>query len=450
MGFDGGRAGYSAEALNVLTDWMRNLQFPADWPKQQHRVDEEAAVRACYGERKANAPTLKLLPEPPTTGNDVVDVALRETWRIVNQGITRLGAPPDEIIVELGREMTQSYSARGEALDAIKNNEEQREVAATTLIAAGAVADPPAIHRYLLAVDQDFRCPYCQGTNHLELSDIVDGHITNDEHILPKNLTGVRKKRSELVLAHQRCNHAKGEQTPGLAWGDGKDDVRWSAVKAMAALFKQKAEKAKTGRDFAAAKRLTRKAHLLLLQDYEAEVLTDESVADFADRQLHATSQIAKEIVQWMRTICANVFVARGELTAQLRTAWGLNTVIPEARFEEGRLVHVSVLERKKPDDEKPKFLLKQITREEFEKWQPTWEGARRERGDERTALNLEKRLDHRHHLVDACVIALSDRCIFKGVAKHYKLADEQLRADIRFDEQGKRIRRWRLPPPPP
>ena len=46
---------------------------------------------------------------------------------------------------------------------------------------------------------------------------------------------------------------------------------------------------------------LKRKAELLRIKDYEIDVMTDESIADFADRQFHQTSWISKTATQWLK-----------------------------------------------------------------------------------------------------------------------------------------------------
>ncbi len=353
-----------------------------------------------------------------------MDVALREVLRVVNDAIRHLGAPPAEIIVELGRDMTVGLSKRGEIIDAINRQQKRRKTARDKIEARGHDATPTAIDRYLLAEEQGYKCPYCQDHNHMGLADVLSGAATHFEHILPRSLTQVRRKKSELLLAHRACNDAKGDQTPFLAWGEGRDPKRWIAVEAMAAYLSARARGEK---DRGVRRSLERKARLLLLRDYECEVLTDESIADFAERQMHQTSWIAKLVAEWLKSICANVFVARGELTSYLRNVWGLNTVIPELRYEAG----LPVLDT----DNKP------MSKEDFDRFRPIWEGRPRETA-ERTSRMIEKRIDHRHHLIDACVIALSTRGLFQEMARHYKEMSERA-------TEGARVQLWLRPQPP-
>ena len=156
-----------------------------------------------------------------------------------------------------------------------------------------------------------------------------------------------------------------------------------------------------------------RKAKLLLLEDFEAEVLTDKSIDGFADRQFHQTSWIAKVAAQWLQSICPTpVSVSRGELTAGLRRKWKLETVIPEARIEEG----LPIL-----DDEG-----KVISPEDFAKYRAVWEGHKVDKSLH-TDRKLNKRIDHRHHLIDAITIALTSRSLYQKMARQYKLESERV-----------------------
>jgi CRISPR-associated endonuclease Csn1 len=158
---------------------------------------------------------------------------------------------------------------------------------------------------------------------------------------------------------------------------------------------------------------------LLLLADFEAEVLTDESIDGFADRQFHQTSWIAKEAAQWLQAVCKTpVSISRGELTAMQRRKWKLETVIPQARVEEG----LPIL-----DEE-----MQVISVEDFEKYRDVWEGHKvlDNHGhldkSRHTDRKLNKRIDHRHHLIDAITIGLTSRSLFQNMARQYKIDSER------------------------
>jgi CRISPR-associated endonuclease Csn1 len=390
MGFDGGRAAYSVKALNQLTGKMRE------------GIDEDKAVAAVYGARNQTTGEIqRRLDLHALTGNTVVDVALRELWREVNKMLDMLKEPPAEIIVELMRDMGLGVNRRRMIEENIRKNQDARRYAAADLKKNGFSDTSSNIHRYLLWQEQVTNCPYCG--KKLGLSDAVDGNITNRDHIVPKSLTRVGRQSDHLVLAHQGCNDEKGARTPWQAWGS--DPERWALIEAHAKALKDK-------------KRFT-KARLLVLKDYEAEVLDDEAIEGFSARQFHQTSWIAKLAAQWLRSICLDTSVSRGALTAYLRRIWGLDTVIPQVRYEKGMTVFDT--------DELP------VNKEDFDRYRRYWEGHDRSAaGVQMTDRRLEKRIDHRHHVIDALITAMASRSLFMKMARNYKTLAERRNAGER------------------
>ncbi len=338
MDFDGGRASYSVKALNNLADWLEEPNWPGDWQDDMKRMDEEAAIRVCYPKSlNCEIKRMEKLPVPESTGNAVVDGSLRQIRWTVNKMIDELGAPPNEIVVEMAREMSLGISRRNERESDNSAQQRARKHAESVIRNSGGVPTPSKIRRYLLLQEQDTHCPYCE--NKIGLPDALSG-ATEYEHIIPKSLTQVGMKRSEIVLAHHACNQEKDDRTPWEAWGNSP---RWVHIEKAAERFEKKKQ--------------FRKAKLLRLKDFEREVLTDESVSGFADRQFHQTSWIAKEAAQWLECLCPHkVSVSRGELTSMLRRSWKLETVIPEVRIEnslplldtEGKLIEQNDFDRLK------------------------------------------------------------------------------------------------------
>lgn len=423
MGFDGGRNAYSIKALKKLAGWLQAPEWRDD-PGENPHIDEDAAIRQCYPEHFNQPGLASRLPKPPKTGNDVVDGALRELRRIVNQCIEKLGSPPDEIIIETTRELGAGPERRNEWEKRAAANQKRRKDATKKIQKAGEIATGTKILRYQLWEEQEGNCPYCESK--IGLHEALDGAATHFEHILPRSLTQVGRKRSELVLAHRECNSAKGDRTPWQAWGS--DPQRWAQIEGRAHRFEELGKK-HYRKDRPLAMAYFRKARLLTLKDSVEEVMNDESIADFADRQLHQTSWIAKAATAWLGSICDNVFASRGEMTAGLRAAWRLETVIPEARYQEGYRVFDT--------DGKP------ISKDDFDRFRKQWEGrlARSEKAD-RTERRIDKRIDHRHHLIDALTIALTSRSLYQKMARRYI---EETRAIQRGE---KKRRDWSIEPP--
>ena len=395
MGFDGGRAGYSIKALRKLVATMR-----------ERGVDEHGAIALAYPEAHKSNPELlgkdmqrsEALSAHRETGSTVVDVALGQVRQEVNAAIARLGTPPSEIIIELSRDMKTGLKARDESIKRMRANEKRRREAACEIEKLTTrSATQSQIRRYLLWKEQGEKyCPYC--TDPINLSDVINGNETEYEHILPQSLTRIGKKRDFLVLAHKACNQAKKDKTPWQAWG--QDEERWRIIEHRAEQFKHKG-----------------KARQLLIRDFESEALDDDVINDFTDRQFQETAWIAKECGKWLRSICSNVFVSRGLLTAHLRRTWGLDTVIPEVRYEEDMPVFDDDYQPNKKESDQTAC---KVSKEDFDRYRSHWEGHPVSK-DNRIHRRLNKRIDHRHHLIDALVIALTSRSLYQRMAADYK-----------------------------
>lgn len=384
LGFDTGRSAYSIKALKALSGEM------------QCGLDEYEATAKMYpaNDEQPDLQTYLELHKP--SGNIVVDVALRQLRYAVNNAIDAMGCtPPAEIIVELSRDMGLGLKRRGEIEKKIGKNQRERKKAHKDLENNGHAATSTNIFRWRLWQEQDTNCPYCE--RKMGLADAVNGNITNLEHIVPRSLTRVGRQQDHIMLAHRKCNDEKGDRTPWQAWG--QDEKKWKIITERARALEKK-------------KRFT-KARLLIIQDWRAEVIDSDIIEDFTNRQYHQTSWIAKLATQWMRTICPNVSVSRGRMTAHLRRIWGLNTVIPEIRYE-------SALPVFDTDN-------KIISKEDFDQYKPYWEGHNNNHsGVQRTDQAIEKRVDHRHHAVDALAIALTTRSLYQKMALNYKKLAEK------------------------
>ena len=425
MGFDGSRAAYSVKALRKLVKVMR-----------EHGVDEHRAIELAYPDvHKANqewrgkerAISQELPPHAPT-GNTVVDVALRQVRYAINATIAQLGTSPTEIIIELSRDMAVGLTKRGEIIKNMRKNEHRRKWAAEKIFeCTQTAATPSQIRRYVLWQEQGEKdCPYCDRP--INCSDAINGNETEYEHILPKSLTRIGKKRDFLVLAHKACNQQKGNKTPWQAWGHNPE--RWRLIERRAKQFEEGYKVTVAGREKTFKHKP--KARQLLIKDFETESFDDAGIKDFTDRQFQETAWIAKTCGKWLRHICHNVYVSRGQLTAHLRRTWGLDTVIPEVRYKEGMPVFDEDYQPNRKESKESDQETCKISKEDFDRYRPFWEG-QSVSSDNRTHRRLNKRIDHRHHLVDALVIALTTQGLYQRMASHYKRITDSGERNLRL-----------------
>ncbi len=415
MKFDGGRASYSIKALRKLVEVMREKD-----------MDEYGAIDLAYPDvHKANTDSPRHENGSPLhapTGNVVVDVALRQVRREVNAVMAQLGTPPSEIILELSRDMKAGRTRRDKMTKKMRDNENRRKLAAKEIETyTGGAATSSQIKRYLLWEEQGKHdCPYCDRP--INLSDVLNGDKTDDEHILPQKLTRIGKNRKFLVLAHKACNQQKRDKTPWQAWGNTE---RWDIIE-------RRAEQFKSGYETTVGQRKRTfknkgKSRQLLTKDFDN--VDDDVIGEFTDRQFQESAWIAKACGIWLRGICSNVSVSRGLLTAHLRRTWGLDTIISEVRYEEGLPVFDAEYQPNKREADQQEC---RISKEEFETFRACWEG--HHVSTNRTHRRLNKRIDHRHHLVDAFVIALTTRRLYQRMATDYKRMTDSGEARPRLD----------------
>jgi CRISPR-associated endonuclease Csn1 len=384
--FESGRAAYSIKAMRKLTAYMI-----------AENVDEFTAIDVLYPEDEETFLTDKLTKHKPT-GNSIVDVALNEVRYVINDCIDTLGVGPHEVVVEMSREMKQGLKDRNATEEKQNENRQARADARKKLEESGYPANNNNMSRYLMWQEQDHHCPYCNKT--IGLHEVVDGLSTDYEHIIPKSLSQIGKKRSELILSHRSCNDDKGDQLPLVAFSNDPDRV--AAIKSMAKSLKKK--------------HLTRKGTLLEMVSPD-EMMSDSTVSGFSESQNHDTSWVAKLVAQWVLSLKSqpSVWVTRGRLTSRLRYKWGLETVIAEARLASG----LAVLDRTN----------RPISQDEFRKLKKYWEGHGHTWTGDKELPQINKRIDHRHHLVDALVIALTSRKVMQAVSRSYaQLCDDAIR----------------------
>lgn len=184
-------------------------------------------------------PDGKPLAEPPPApliSNPVVRKAIHEVRRHLVDYMTTFGRKPDEIRIELARE------ARMGKMDADRENFRNRLRArisreieeAFTLGGRTKSQRDAAIDRVVLCVHQGGRCPLCG--NQKVPTRITErmaayGEQCEVAHILPKGVGG-HNGLSNIVLAHTKCNRDMGRRTPRQFWeetvkGGFEEGMQW-------------------------------------------------------------------------------------------------------------------------------------------------------------------------------------------------------------------------------
>ncbi|MCB9912898.1 MAG: type II CRISPR RNA-guided endonuclease Cas9 [Planctomycetes bacterium] len=301
--------------------------------------------------------------------NPIIRRSLTEVRKVVN-AILRAHGKPEEIVIELAREMKQNKEARDQYSRDNHKRSLLRDQAREALrpLLGGTNPRKADVDRWMLWQEQRMQCPYC-GKSIGQTA--VCSAETEVDHILPR-WQSLDDSLNNKVLCCANCNAAKGDRHP-VAWL-GKDSERFSTVLKRVRLCAKTASNpggmsnAKIGR-------------------FEIEELDAD---DFVDSQLNDTRYISRLVSSYVSLLYPSeervgqrrVRTSRGSLTAMLRRQWGLNDILPPLVQAHGEVI--------------PGF-------EDHEGW-------------------TEKlRIDHRHHAVDALVIALSTRGHLKRLQDNWR-----------------------------
>ncbi len=239
--------------------------------------------------------------------NPIVQQALNETRRLVNTIIDRYLEPDEQfesIRVELARDLKQSSEKRkkqyGENLKRKDENDKAREV----LSSFGLSHTRQNIHKYLLYTELAQKngtamCPYSGKSISLNAL-FGPENLFQIEHIAPYSIS-LDDSLGNKTLCESNLNREKGEKTPYGFFHHNEALWREVISRAFACLPYNKAKRF---------------------------ISSNSSSEDFIERQLNDTRYISKKAAEILKTICPNVRVIPGRVTAELRHNWGLDTIL--------------------------------------------------------------------------------------------------------------------------
>lgn len=286
--------------------------------------------------------------------NPTVHIGLRQLEKLVNAVIAVHGRP-DQIVVELARELKLNEKEKDEHKRRIKRDTDAAIARGRKLASEGFIDN--GANRMLMRIWEelnpanplDRRCPYC--AEPIGIRALFSGEADID-HIIPYSRS-LDDNVGNKVVAHRSCNRAKGNKTPYEKWGPHIDPERWERISDQVARL-HKSKQWRFGPD--AMERIDRDGGFLARQLTDTQYLS--RVAGKYLRSLYPTAQSGR------------VDVIPGRMTAMLRRKWGLNSLLPDHNYVENE--HSNA----------PK-----------------------------------NRLDHRHHAIDAAVAAVTTLSLMQQIA---------------------------------
>jgi len=339
----------------------------------------------------------------------VVEKILNQMINVVNAIIETYGKPT-EIRIELARELKQSKDEREDADKNNRFNTTQNKEIESRLIELGLPTTKKFIqkYKYIFPIkDKDWKkqttinqCIYCGKS--FSLSDAISGDNFDVDHIVPKALL-FDDSQTNKVLVHSSCNKDKTNTTAYDYIASKGDVVLNEYLYRVDEWFKRgiigyaKMQRLKVShKEYIERKKLKK------------ETETDKKLWEsFLDRQLRETAYISRKALEILKQICTQVYSTEGKVTAELRKLWGWDDVLMNLQLHK----------------------YKDLGQTEIKEW--TSEHGKNKHEKE-IVSNWTKRDDHRHHAIDALVIA----CTKQGFIQRINT----LNSDDTKDEMKKEI----------
>lgn len=452
-----GRASYSVKGLRLLTDEIKQGHF--DNSNEEEFVAKLAEVNRSHSGKFR---TVAAIIEQESVTDPVMARALTEFHRVMTYLLYKYGSP-QEVVVELSREMKNSLRRRQFLEGQNKVQAENRKKAVSELQAGGVLVSPRNIEKYLLWAEQGHYCPYSGQV--ITFADAFDERKTQVDHIVPQqgDVAGPNVFENKVLVLAQE-NLEKSNRLP-YEWKFKED------IDAYQAFLKTKKENKKKGADtetsfgsgsplinlvqrlwalYSKEKRgyFSKRERKLKPTQKGARILRKinnllstpaDIKADFANRQNQETAWIGKIVLDWCKDVCPKVTPSFGGLTAYLRGQLQFDKILPLIRLQEGKTLFDKDNKPIDSDKWEELFAVQSLSyaqadalREDFAKYcsglpeQPQTEADKQKAFKafcigQRTLLQFNKRCDHRHHAVDAAVIGLCNLSLVQRASTHHR-----------------------------
>lgn len=364
---------------------------------------EYAGFRHSDSLTKAENEARQLLEKlPPVQKNalhqPIVEKILNQMINVVNALMIEYGQF-DSIRVELARELKQSKDERNVTF--LQNEAMQRlnDSIANRLSSEGIKPTKRTIEKYKFIfptkgcfdkrtgkfITKNFenlstvnRCIYCGQP--FSLSAALNGDGYEVEHILPRDLI-CDNSQSNKVLSCRKCNSIKSNKT-------AFDFMRSQGEHAFETYLERVESWYKDGIISPSKRERLLLSHEDYLERKKKGKITDidkKYWEDFVSRQAGETQYISREAIRILKQCCRYVNATSGSITATLRHLWGYDEILHQLNFERYKQAGLTEIVTWESNHGKNKHSKEQI-------------------------VDWSKRIDHRHHAIDALVVACTQQ----------------------------------------
>ena len=287
----------------------------------------------------------------------IIEKILNQMINIVN-ALKEKHGEIDEVRIELARELKQSKDERAHATERINKNERENKAIEEKIREFGIRPSRARIQKYKMWQESQERCFYCG--KQIGAAEFLSGFDVEVEHIIPRSVL-FDDSFSNKVCACCTCNHTKGNMT-------ARDFMETRGSAELESYLQRVDQAYQEGRISK-----TKRDHLLWSKE--------DIPQDFIDRQLRQSQYIAKKAAEILYPAFRHVYATSGSVTDFLRHIWGYDEILHQLNLAKYR------------DAEMTEMV--------------TYDHRGQEHQEERIK-NWSKRIDHRHHAIDALTIALT------------------------------------------
>ncbi|MEP0708905.1 type II CRISPR RNA-guided endonuclease Cas9 [Parvibaculum sp.] len=359
-----------AEAVQEVPDYAHHSDFRPDEARDALPYYGEVLARHCVG-ADPSKPKEDEVAHWGRLANPTVHIGLNQIRRVVNRLIEVYGKP-EEIVIELARDLKMNKEEKDKARKANSENEAANRRREEQLRSAGTAPSPHLLRKLRLWEEQKVGTAHlCPFTGDPISFEMAISEATEIEHILPFSKT-LDDSMANKVVCLREANRAKRDRAPHDAFHT---------------------DPAIGGRKYVYNDILFRADNLPANKRWrfhpDAMDRFENEERDFLDRQLNETKYLSRIARSYLANLYNEKAEGRmrvraipGKLTAMLRGKWGLAALLPGHNMAGG--------------EDAPR----------------------------------KNRNDHRHHALDAFVIANTTQGLLKRVAELNADADRKRLVD--------------------
>ena len=383
------KQGYGNKSAKFICKLLPHLQEG----KMYSEAAEAAGVRhsdSMTAQERDERSLLEKIPllEKNALRQPVVEKILNQMINLVN-ALKREYGEIDEVRVELARELKMSREEREQVLSNNRKRKGKNETIAKRIAEYGLTPTKSRIQKYRLWQESDECCIYCG--KHVDVVQFLRGEEIEVEHIIPRSIL-FDDSMSNKVCACRSCNQEKGNRF-AMEYIQSKG-CEQSYIERVNSLFHDKKIS------------YSKRQRLLMLPKDLPE--------DFIERHLRLSQYISREAQGILRKGIRLVSASEGSVTAKLRQLWGYDNILRDLNLDRYRSMGETEV--------------------------VTVEHRDGERTDERIK-DWSKRKDHRHHAIDALVVACTQQRYIQRLNSVNAEADrEEMDAFIKEQQQEHKL----------